>query len=232
MTLTGVVSLVSVVTVPLLMAWSANWFMGRAAPDIDVTALALAMFAITAVPVAIGVAIRHFAGALATRIEPMVMRIATVLFIIIVIGALAANWSLFITNLAVLGPLLVVLNIVLLAVGMGFARILGLDRGDSIAVAMETGIQNSTLGITVGSLIVEAAQGGCRPSACPPASTASPCISCHCPSSFGCGRGEPDRRDHSGVKTRSSSGSPLENGSATSSSQAASGIGQLPHSTV
>ncbi len=158
-TLTGIVSLVSVVTVPLLVAWSANWFMGQAAPDIDVTALALAMFAITAVPVAIGVAIRHFANTLATRIEPMVMRIATVLFIVIVLGALAANWSVFVANLAVLGPLLVVLNIVLLAVGMGFARMLGLDRGNSIAVAIETGIQNSTLGITVGSLIVEAAQG-------------------------------------------------------------------------
>ena len=81
-TLTGIVSLVSVVTVPLLVAWSANWFMGQAAPDIDVTALALAMFAITAVPVAIGVAIRHFANTLATRIEPTVMRIATVLFIV------------------------------------------------------------------------------------------------------------------------------------------------------
>ncbi len=158
-TLTGVISLVSVVTVPLLVAWTAQWFMGSAAPDIDVTALAFTMFAITVFPVAVGLAFRHFAGALATRIEPMVFRIATVLFIIIVIGALASNWSLFIANLAVLGPLLVVLNIVLLAVGMGFSRMLGINRGDSIAVAIETGIQSSALGITVGSLIVEAAQG-------------------------------------------------------------------------
>ena len=133
--------------------------MGQAAPAIDVTALALTMFAITAVPVAIGVAVRYFADTFATRIEPMVMRVATVLFVVIVLGALAANWSVFVANLAVLGPLLVLLNVLLLAVGMGFARLLGLDRGNSIAIAIETGIQSGTVGITVGSLIVEATQG-------------------------------------------------------------------------
>ncbi len=158
-TLTGVVSLLSVVTVPFLVAFAANHFMGQAAPDIDVTSLALAMFAITAVPVAIGVAIRHAATSFADRAEPLVMRIAMILFVIIVVGALAANWTVFVQNITVLGPLLVVLNVALLLIGLGFGRLLGLDRPDSIAVAIETGIQNSTLGITVGSLIVEAAIG-------------------------------------------------------------------------
>lgn len=158
-TLTGVVSLLSVLTLPLLVVWSARHFMGESAPDINVTALGLAMFAITAVPVAIGVAIRHFAESFARRAEPPVVRIAIFLFLVIVAGALAANWGLFVANLAILGPLLITLNIVLLMVGMGFARLLGLDRRDGIAVAIETGIQNSTLGITIGSLIVEAAQG-------------------------------------------------------------------------
>jgi len=158
-TLTGVVSLISVVTVPFLVAFAADTLMGQAAPDIDVTSLALAMFAITAVPVAIGVAIRHLSAPLADRIEPSVIRAAMVLFVIIVIGALAANWTVFIENIALLGPLLVVLNAALLLIGLGFGRLLGLDRADRIAVAIETGIQNSTLGITVGSLIVETASG-------------------------------------------------------------------------
>ncbi|WP_419906920.1 bile acid:sodium symporter family protein [Hoeflea sp.] len=158
-TLTGVVSLISVVTVPLLVAWAAGHFMGQAAPAINVTSLALAMFAITAVPVAIGVALRHFAKGLADRIEATISRIALVLFVIIVIGALAANWSLFVANLVLLGPLLVILNIVLLLLGLGIARAMGLDHADGVAIAIETGVQNSTLGITVGSLIVEAATG-------------------------------------------------------------------------
>lgn len=158
-TLTGVVSLISVVTVPFLVAFAADTLMGQAAPAVDVTSLAIAMFAITAVPVAIGVAVRHFSASVADRIEPSIIRAAMVLFVVIVLGALAANWTVFIENIARLGPLLVVLNAALLLIGLGFGRLLGLDRADRIAVAIETGIQNSTLGITVGSLIVEAASG-------------------------------------------------------------------------
>lgn len=152
-TLTAVVSLLSVLTVPLLVAWSADHFMGLAAPDIDVTALAISMFAITAVPVALGVVIRHFAEAFAIRFEPWASRIAVVLFVVIVIGALASNWALFVDNLPILGPVLVLLNALMLVVGVLFARLVGLDRKDSIAIALEAGVQNATLGITVGGLI-------------------------------------------------------------------------------
>ena len=157
--LTAVFSLLSVVTVPLLVAWFAVHFMGSAAPAINVTGLALSMFAITAVPVAIGVALRHLTPRFAIAAEPWATRIATVLFVVIVIGALAANWSLFVENLAVLGPLVILMNIVLIAIGYGLSRIGRLDIRETAAIAIETGVQNSTLGITVGSLIMEAANG-------------------------------------------------------------------------
>ncbi|MEL7466757.1 MAG: bile acid:sodium symporter [Pseudomonadota bacterium] len=152
-TLTAVVSLLSVVTVPLLVDWSATEFMGLAAPDVDVTALAVAMFAITAVPVALGVALRAAATGFADRTEPWVSRIATVLFVVIVVGALASNWALFVDNLATLGPLLILMNVVLLALGVVLARLGGLNAADSTAIALETGVQNATLGITVAGLI-------------------------------------------------------------------------------
>lgn len=157
--LTGLVSLLSVVTVPILVAWNAEYFMGGAAPVINVTSLAIAMFLITTVPVAIGLLLRHFAQTWAQRAESLVFRIAIVLFVVIVIAALAINWSLFVENLTVLAPLLIVLNIVLLFVGLSIARLFGLDHKDSVAIAIESGVQNSALGITVGSLIVEAANG-------------------------------------------------------------------------
>jgi len=157
--LTAVVSLLAVITVPLLTAWAADTFMGTAAPDINVTSLAISMFAITAVPVAIGVAVRHFAARVADRVESIISIIATVLFVVIVVGALAANWSIFVDSIGKLGPVLVILNIVLLLLGYGVASLLKLPDDERIAVAIETGVQNATLGITVGSLIAEAATG-------------------------------------------------------------------------
>ena len=156
-TLTGVISLLSILTVPVITAFSVSYFMGEAAPDVNVTKLAIAMFLITAVPVLIGVLIRRFAESFALKIEPILSRLATVLFIVIVVGALAANWQVFLDNLPSLGPALIVLNIVLLLAGGLFANLMGLDREEQKTVSIETGIQNATLGITVGSLIVPAA---------------------------------------------------------------------------
>lgn len=157
--LTGVISLVSVVTVPVLVGLTAGHFMGVDAPPVDVTALGVAMFAITAVPVAIGMLVRRFAAHLANAVETPVSHLATALFCIVVVGALASNWTVFVDNLPVLGPAVVALNVVMLAIGTALARGGGLNRGQSSAIAIETGIQNATLGITVGSLISEQATG-------------------------------------------------------------------------
>lgn len=156
--LTGIISLLSIVTVPIMVAFAVGHFMGAEAPEVDVTGLAFAMFLITAVPVLIGVAIRHLAANFAMKVEPVMSRVATVLFIIIVIGALAANWDTFIDNLPTLGPALIALNVALLILGGGFARMAGLDGMEVKTVAIETGIQNATLGITVGSLIAASSE--------------------------------------------------------------------------
>ncbi|MCO6389721.1 bile acid:sodium symporter family protein [Aliihoeflea aestuarii] len=153
--MTGATSLIAVVTVPLLVAFSAEHFMGLDAPRIDVRALGLTMFAITAVPVAIGMTIRGLAPGVAARIEPVLDRLALVLFVVIVVGAIAANWSLLTANLALLGPLLVVLNVILLFAGLGLAHLFRLPQEQATAISIEAGIQNATLGIAIGSLIVE-----------------------------------------------------------------------------
>lgn len=155
--MTATTSLIAIVTVPLLVSLSAGHFMGLDAPDINVRALGLTMFAITAVPVAIGMTIRGLAPGIAAWLEPVLDRLALILFIVIVIGAIAANWSLLTANLALLGPLLVILNIILLFAGLGLAHFFRLSQGQATAIAIEAGIQNATLGIAIGSLIVERA---------------------------------------------------------------------------
>ncbi len=157
--LTAVFSLLAVITVPLLVAWNADYFMGVSAPAIDVTALGVAMFVITAVPVAIGVAVRRYAPGFADRIESASAKIATGLFVIIVVGALASNWDVFAANIGVVGPVLIALNIIMLAIGFGLAKLAGLNHADSVAISLEAGVQNATLGITVGGLIAGVAEG-------------------------------------------------------------------------
>lgn len=151
--LTGLISLLSVVTVPILIVFWAGLFMDAGSLDIDITGLALAMFAITAVPVILGMTLRALATSFVKRIEGAVSTLATILFIVIVIGALAASWDVFTANLATLAPLTFSMVIVLLALGWGVARLANLPVNDRAAIAMETGIQNSTLGITIAGII-------------------------------------------------------------------------------
>ncbi|WP_170466420.1 bile acid:sodium symporter family protein [Ruegeria arenilitoris] len=166
--LTAVISLLSMVTVPFLAAWSVNHFMGDAAPEVSIAGLAIAMFLITTLPVALGVTLRSFATDFAKRIEPTLSKIATVLFVLIVVAALAGNWQLFVDNLGVMGAGLISLNIALLLIGLGLARVAKLSWQESKTVSIETGIQNSTLGITLAALIT-ATESGFSPLALPSA---------------------------------------------------------------
>ncbi|RBW59026.1 bile acid:sodium symporter family protein [Ruegeria sp. A3M17] len=166
--LTAVISLLSMVTVPFLAAWSVNYFMGDAAPEVSISGLAIAMFLITTLPVAIGVTLRSFATDFAKRIEPVLSKLATVLFVLIVVAALAGNWQLFVDNLGVMGAGLITLNVALLLIGLGLARSAKLSWNESKTVSIETGIQNSTLGITLAALIT-GTESGFSPLALPSA---------------------------------------------------------------
>lgn len=151
--LTAVMSLVSILTVPVLAAWGARYFMAEAAPQISVAGLAVAMFLITTLPVALGVALRRFARGLALRVETGLSHLATALFVLIVVAALATNWTLFVENVVVLDEVLISLCALMLALGLGAGWLAGLAPGERKTIAIETGIQNATLGITLAALI-------------------------------------------------------------------------------
>ncbi|OIQ40703.1 MAG: bile acid:sodium symporter [Roseobacter sp. MedPE-SWde] len=154
-TLTAIVSLLSVLTVPLLIIWAAGRYLGEAAPEVDVTSIGISMFAITAVPVAIGLLVRFLKADFAIRTEKTVSLIATLLFVVIVAVALISNWPLFIESIGQLGPVLIGLNLLLLLLGMCSAALLGLKGSDGLCISIEMGVQNAALGIAVAGLVAQ-----------------------------------------------------------------------------
>lgn len=157
--LTALISLLSIVTVPFLVGWSIGHFMGEDAPDFSVASLAIAMFVITALPVCIGMCIRFFAPTFADRVEPKLIVIASILFVVIILAAIASNWGLFVENFASLGPALAALNIVTMVGGLMIAGLLGLTWAEQKTISIEVGIQNGTLGITLAPIIAGVAGG-------------------------------------------------------------------------
>ena len=96
---TAVVSIASVITLPLIVGFSMQHFLESNAPTINILSLGLTMFFITAVPVSIGLFINTKFHNIADLFTPVANKISTVLFIIIVAGALISEWETFISNL-------------------------------------------------------------------------------------------------------------------------------------
>ena len=151
---TAVVSVVSVITLPLIVGLSMDHFMGTASPNIEIFELGVTMFLLTTVPVMIGMLIRRYSETAADGIEPLIGKIAAVLFIIIVIAAIASEFDTLMENIGTLGPAVVVLNILMLGIGWKSAMVLDLENNQATTVSIESGIQNATVGITVGGLVL------------------------------------------------------------------------------
>jgi len=147
--LTAVCSLLSVVTLPLIVGLGVVTFMGEAAPDLAVAQIAGGSFAIVALPVLAGMAVRRAAPDFAIRFERIARHVATALFALIIAGAI---WSLRAEigfYFAAAGVAAVALNVVMMALAYGVAKGARLGPRQQIAITLECGLQNGTLAIFV-----------------------------------------------------------------------------------
>ncbi|MBR38692.1 MAG: bile acid:sodium symporter [Dehalococcoidia bacterium] len=156
---TAVISILTIFTLPIITGVSMNHFMGADAPPLNILSLGLTMFFITAVPVGIGMLVRSKKKSFADTFDPTATRISTVLFVIIILGALASEWDTFVNNFFQLGPAIVLLIVIMLFVAYTSSNWLKMNKKQSITVAIESGIQNGTVGITVGNLILNPTSG-------------------------------------------------------------------------
>ena len=158
-TLTAVVSLLSVLTVPIATAWAVQFYLGTAAPEISIGKLAIAIFIIITVPIILGIAVRRLSMNIATKVNRLLSPVSIVLFVVIVIAALATNWQIFIDNVGTMGAGLLLMCAILLALGFLFSRLAGLTQRYARTISIETGIQNATTGIFIGGLVMSVDTG-------------------------------------------------------------------------
>ena len=153
--LTAVSSLVTVVTIPLILAFSISYF-GVDAESIrsPVGEIMLQVVAITAVPVTIGLLIRRFKPDFADRMEKPV-RIASALIFLLVLAALIIDQrQVLFDHFFALSGVTATLNIITMALGFVTARLVALNMRQSITVSIESGIQNGTLAIVIAMSIL------------------------------------------------------------------------------
>ena len=150
---TALASVITAVTLPLLLIGSAQVLMPGLDASISTLGLSLKMIAIATLPVLIGVSLNVRAPGLCRRLRPWCDKGANVLITLVILAAVLSQWSLLTANLLVLGPLLLLLNLLMLAIGLGVGQLLALPRTQVTTLAIESGFQNGSIGIVVGTLL-------------------------------------------------------------------------------
>ena len=156
---TAVISVLTIITLPVITGFSMGYFMGAEAPPMNLVSLGITMFLITALPVGIGLMIRSRYRNFADSFEVTATKISTILFIIIIIGALLSEWNTFINNLTALGPAIILLIFAMITIGYNSSNLFNINSQQAVTVAIESGIQNATVGITIGNLIINPETG-------------------------------------------------------------------------
>lgn len=152
--LTAVVSLLSVVTIPLVVVLSYAVLIGSdVGTDVSVAGTAISVFVIVTVPVLIGLLVRRLAEGFARRFEPTARAVSGVLFVLVLAGAIFQERDNIVDYFAQAGLVTLVLNIAMMVLAWLIASWFATGRRQRIAISIECGLQNGTLAIAVATLL-------------------------------------------------------------------------------
>jgi BASS family bile acid:Na+ symporter len=152
---TAVASVLTVFTLPIIVGWALNHYLGAArAVAVPVGDLVGQLALVLAAPVGLGMAARHRHRAWAQRLEPHATRVATVLFALLVLLAVLKNWALLRDHAAALAPVAVLLNLGMLGIGFTLAWAARLPRRQAVTLGIESAVQNAALALVIAGSVL------------------------------------------------------------------------------
>lgn len=152
--LTAVISMLGFITVPIITGFALANYMGEAAPELPIAKTMIGILLITTIPVAIGMLVRRSNLSLAERMEKIFGPLSAIIFIAVLIGALAAERENVIPYIQQTGLHAIALNIMTMVIAIFAAKFFLLPKAQGTAIALECGLQNSTLGLAVAITIL------------------------------------------------------------------------------
>lgn len=149
--MTAISSVAAVVTVPLYLGLAIDHFGASFENDPEMVGLAARVFVITVVPLSMGMSIRARRTDWAVRSERRAKQIALGLFVFVVAATIATESQAITDHFAELALATLLLNVAAMTISFNVARLARLDRRQATAIAMELGVHNGTVAITVGA---------------------------------------------------------------------------------
>jgi BASS family bile acid:Na+ symporter len=152
--LTAVISLISIITVPLIIFTSADLFgITNNSQNISMIGIALKMFLVVTVPVILGMIIRKFAENFVNSKIQIFEKLNIILFVIFFIAAFYEERESFIDFLMQAGFITFILNLTMMIVAYYLGKSFASGIKQQKCIALECGLQNGTLAIFVSTQI-------------------------------------------------------------------------------
>lgn len=147
--LSALTSLAAFVTVPLIVGASLWHFLGDdATVSVPAGQLAAGLVLVTLLPVGLGLWLNETGRILRTTRE-LIRRLATGVFALIVAYTFFVQWPAIAEHFPAVGPACLLLNAITMGTGFLLGAFARVETPGRIALAVECGMQNSALGITL-----------------------------------------------------------------------------------
>lgn len=149
-TLTAITNMLAFVTIPIGLGIAYSVY-GTGALDIDfpVADTMVQIAVITLIPTLIGMGIRQWKPEFAENSKRWSKTFAVTFLFLVILALVIQNWDVIVRDGPRFAPAFIVLNVLSLIVGYYVPKLLGINFVQSMTIAIETGLQNSTVSITV-----------------------------------------------------------------------------------
>jgi len=148
--LTAIVSILSIVTVPFIIFNSADLLgITEINREISMMSMSLKMFFVVTVPVIFGMILKSLMTDFIMRKTVLIQRISIILFIIVFLSIWIEEWDRIISFIARAGLVTFILNIVMIVTGYYAAKYFTSGVAQRKCISLECGLQNGTLAVFV-----------------------------------------------------------------------------------
>ena len=154
-TLTAVVSLLSIIIVPLIVFNSANYLGIEIVKEISMLNIALKMFFVVTVPVLFGMIVRSLMTDFIISKTLLVQRLSVILFLIVFISIWIEEWDRIISFITRAGLISLLLNLTMIFLGYYIAKTFASGIPQRKCISLECGLQNGTLAVFVATQLFD-----------------------------------------------------------------------------
>ena len=154
--LTAIISLLSILTVPFIVIQSADLLdINYLSKEISMSGISIKMFLVVTLPVVIGMLIRKFAQDFIIKKTALIEKISLTLFTIVFISIWLEEWDNIIMYISRAGVITLILNVTMMVLGFYVAKIFASGIEQRKCISLECGLQNGTLAVFVSTQIFD-----------------------------------------------------------------------------